>query len=79
MTTIPVTPDKPPVLEAIPVTPAVAKSIARPDAFDKAGTMGKGTTGKPANKGVRFRALKATRGPGRPRKTPRDVRNVKYF
>ena len=79
MTNIAVTPDKPPIPTDVPVTPAVAKSIARPDAFAKAGTMGKASTGKPASKGVRFRALKATRGPGRPRKTPRDIRDVRYF
>jgi hypothetical protein len=54
----------------------VAKSIARPDAFAKAGSMGKAST-KPT--GVRFRALKYQRGPGRPRKHARDVRNVLYY
>ena len=80
MTTIPVptTPTPPSAPAAInpAVTPAVAKSIARPDAFSKAGSMGK--TGSKSN-GMRFRALKSQRGPGRPRKHARDVRNVLYY
>lgn len=58
-----------------PENPTVAKSIARPDAFSKPGSMGKWSPGK----GVRFRALKATRGPGRPRKHPRDKRDIRYY
>jgi hypothetical protein len=38
--------------------------------------MGKGWA--PA-KGVRFRSLKVTRGPGRPRKKARDKRDVLYY
>ena len=76
MTTIPVpTTPQPPSAPAA-VNPTVAKSIARPDAFAKAGSMGKAST-KPA--GVRFRALKYQRGPGRPRKHARDARQVIYY
>ena len=77
MNTIPVKAPAVPLAVAVAVNPTVAKSVARPDAFSKPGTMGKATTGKPG--GVRFRALKATRGPGRPRKHARDVRDVQYF
>ena len=78
MTTIPVTTHAVPLSQAIAVNPAVAKSIARPDAFGKAGTMGKASPSGKAQ-GMRFRALKYQRGPGRPRKKARDVRDVQYF
>ena len=76
MTTIPVptTPQSPSAPVAVNAT--VAKSIARPDAFSKPGSMGKAST---KSAGVRFRALKYQRGPGRPRKHARDVRNVLYY
>jgi hypothetical protein len=78
MTTIPVKPAAVPLSQAVAVNPTVAKSIARPDAFSKAGTIGKAA---PAAKSqsMRFRPLKYQRGPGRPRKNPRDVRNVIYY
>lgn len=62
-----------------PLNPTVAKSIAKPDAFSKAGSMGKESGKWSPGKGVRFRALKATRGPGRPRKHPRDKRDIRYY
>ena len=76
MSDIPVTPPPPTLSARVPINPTVAKSIARPDAFAKAGSMGKAST-KPA--GVRFRALKYQRGPGRPRKHARDARAVIYY
>jgi hypothetical protein len=78
MTAIPVTTHAVPLTQAIAVNPAVAKSIARPDAFAKAGTMGKASPGS-KSQGMRFRALKYQRGPGRPRKNPRDIRQVIYY
>ena len=83
MTTIPVPPAPEKKVEAVAVNPAanptVAKSIARPDAFSKAGTMGKASAPAGKQQRMRFRALKYQRGPGRPRKNPRDVRNVIYY
>ena len=55
-----------------PIDP-VAKSIAKPHAFAKAGTD------KPANKGTRFRPLATNRPPGRQRKRKPDPRKVHYF
>lgn len=78
MNSIPVTTTPEGNSQPVAITPAVAKSIARPDAFAKAGTMAKSSApAKPA--GVRFRAIKYQRGPGRPRKNPRDVRDVLYY
>jgi hypothetical protein len=59
---------------APPVNATVAKSVARPDAFSKPGVEK-----AKAGKGVRFRALQYKRGPGRPRKHPRDRRDVQYW
>jgi hypothetical protein len=67
--TIPVIPPKPP-------PPGEHKSVVKPSAFSSPGSMGKGWA--PA-KGVRFRSLKVTRGPGRPRKKARDKRDVLYY
>lgn len=53
-----------------PVDP-VARSIAKPHAFSKPGTMGK--------QGTRFRPLAAKRSPGRPRTRKRDPRQVKFY
>lgn len=66
-------PEKKP--EGPAVNPTVAKSVARPDAFSKPGVEAKSKPGK----GVRFRALQYKRGPGRPRKHPRDRRDVQYW
>ena len=76
MTTIPVHTTPQPPSAPVAVNPAVAKSIARPDAFSKPGSMGK-TAAK--SNGMRFRALKYQRGPGRPRKHARDARAVIYY
>lgn len=51
---------------------AVARSIAKPDAFAKPAVIG-----KPSAK-VRVR-LTNQRPPGRPRKRPRDPRDVKFY
>ena len=53
----------------------VARSIAKPGAFSKPGTMAPAKQ----NKGVRFRPLVAKRGPGRRRLKPADPRSVKFF
>lgn len=60
------------------VNPTVAKSIERDSAFSKPGSMSASPKWSPA-KGVRFRSLKYQRPPGRPRKKPRDKRNVIYY
>lgn len=73
--TIPVPTSPRTVSQPVMVNAAVAKSIARPDAFSKAGTVSKTSVGK----GVRFRPLKYQRPPGRPRKHPRDKRDVIYY
>lgn len=54
----------------------VAKSIAKPGAFSKPGTMG--AKASPA-KGTRFRPLSAKRTPGRPRKHRKDPRSVEFY
>lgn len=77
MTTMPVKAPTVPLSVAVAVNPTVAKSVARPDAFSKAGTMGKASPGK--SQSMRFRPLKYQRGPGRPRKNPRDYRAVIYY
>jgi hypothetical protein len=59
------TPIKPPV-------DPVARSIARPDAFAKPGSLATG-------KGMRFRPLAVKRPPGRPRKHPEDKRHVTFY
>lgn len=51
---------------------AVEKSIAKPSAFAKAGTMGK-------KEGTRFRPLQTKRTPGRQRLRKPDPRKVHYF
>lgn len=53
----------------------VARSIAKPHAFAKAGTD------KPSSptKGTRFRPMQYKRPPGRPRKKPRDPRKVDFY
>jgi hypothetical protein len=66
-----------PLSVALATNPTVAKSIARPDAFAKPGTMGKAAAVK--SQGMRFRPLQYKRGPGRPRKNPRDVRSIIYY
>ncbi len=56
----------------------VARSIAKPDAFAKPASFSK--PGKATNdKGTRVRVMGWKRGVGRPRKTARDVRDVKFF
>lgn len=52
--------------------PVVEKSISRPSAFSKPGTMSTGNQ-------VRFRSLMPKRTPGRPRKHPKDKRIVTYY
>ena len=59
--------------------PTVAKSVSRPDAFSKPGSMAGSSKGWAPAKGVRFRPLSAKRGPGRPRKKPRDKRDIIYY
>lgn len=76
MTTIPIPPTYQPPSAPAAVNSTVAKSISRPDAFSKPGSMGKTST---KSAGVRFRALKYQRGPGRPRKHARDARDVQYY
>jgi hypothetical protein len=64
----------------VPLDPAVAKSIEKDSAFSKPGTMSKPHQGKGRpGKGMRFRALAVKREPGRPRKKPRDYRDVKFW
>lgn len=59
--------------QAVPITvDTVARSIAKPDAFAKPAVIG-----KPSAK-VRVR-LTNQRPPGRPRKRPRDPRDVKFY
>jgi hypothetical protein len=60
-----------------PHTAAVAKSVAKPDAFAKAGSMGHNQGKWAPGKGVRFRALHAKRTRGRPRKP--DDRYVNFY
>ena len=55
----------------------VARSIARPDAFAKPATIGK--PGSPTNRTTRVRTMDWKRGRGRPRKTPFDKRDVKFY
>lgn len=57
--------------------PTVAKSIAKPDAFGKAGSLGHKSGKWAPAKGVRFRSLHAKRERGRPRKP--DERFVKFY
>lgn len=59
-----------PHYDPLPIAPnpAVAKSVANPNAF-----------AKPGSTSVRFRATNEKRGPGRPRKHKRDRRDVIYF
>jgi hypothetical protein len=67
-------------LETPPMDPAVAKSIEKDSAFSKPGTMSKPHQGKGRpGKGMRFRPLSVKREPGRPRKKPRDYRDVKFW
>lgn len=58
-------------LEA-PVDP-VARSIAKPSAFSKPGSL------SDPKKGNRFRPLAVKKSPGRQRTKKRDPRNVHYF
>lgn len=53
------------------------QSAQRDGAFSKPGTTKSSSGWKPA-KGTRFRAT-AEKAPGRPRKRPRDKRNVQFF
>lgn len=60
----------------------VAKSIAKPGAFSKPGTLAPGKTSvnqRGAPKGTRFRPLAAKQPPGRPRKRKRDPRHVEFY
>lgn len=65
------TPTYPPVKKPEEQT-TVEKSIAKPHAFAKAGSD------KPSRT-MRFRPMKATRPPGRPRTRKRDPRQVKFY
>ena len=60
-----------------PEVDPVARSIAKPDAFAKPATMGK--PGQPTAKQTRVRTMDWKRGRGRPRKTLRDKRDVRFF
>lgn len=62
-----------PQLPKKPEDDPVAKSIAKPHAFAKAGTMGKAESPK-----TRFRPL-ATKGKVRQRKRKPDRRHVEFF
>lgn len=57
----------------------VARSIAKPDAFAKPASIGK--PGSPTNQkpNTRVRTMMWKRTIGRPRKTLRDPRKVKFF
>lgn len=68
------TPNYQPMKKVEPPLDPVARSIAKPSAFAKAGTMGT----KAAAKGPRFRPLATKATPGRPRKK-RDPRYVQYY
>jgi hypothetical protein len=61
---------------AIPINSAVARSLAKPDAFAKPGTVGKHSAAP--NTKVRVR-LTNQRARGRPRTRKRDPRNVHFF
>jgi len=65
------------ILKKEPEVDPVARSIAKPDAFAKPATMGK--PGQPTSKQTRVRTMDWKRGRGRPRKTLRDKRDVKFF
>lgn len=58
-----------------PVDP-VARSIAKPDAFMKPGSIGK--AGAPTNQ-TRIRPLNWKRTRGRPRIHPKDKRKIDFF
>lgn len=58
-----------------PIDP-VERSIAKPDAFAKPGTIGKTAA---QSKGTRIRTLGWKRGTGRPRIHPKDKRNVTFY
>jgi hypothetical protein len=65
--------------DTIPVkVDPVARSLAREDAFMKPGRVGHAKVGAPKGDRVRVR-LTNQRPPGRPRKRPRDPRDVKYW
>ena len=66
------TPKEPDIKKNAPVD-AVARSLARPDAFAKPATIGKSSS-----KGVRVR-LTNQRMPGRPKRKKRDYRDVKFY
>lgn len=70
-------PKYPPVIKKPEELDPVAKSIAKPGAFSKPGSM----DSKPghAPKGPRFRPLVAKRGPGRRRIHPKDPRSVEFY
>lgn len=51
----------------------VARSVAKPDAFTKPGTIGN------QSKPVRFRPLNWKQPRGRPRKHAKDYRDVTYY
>lgn len=68
-------PPKYPPVET-PANPTVERSISRPDAFSKPGSVGKPAAAK---QGTRFRPLAAKRTPGRPRKHRKDPRSVTFY
>lgn len=68
-----------PTVPKPPVDP-VARSIAKPDAFSKpASFTGKDKAKSAPSKNTRIRTMDWKRGKGRPRKMPRDPRDVKFF
>ena len=72
MTTIPVETYPPLKKETVPVQTAVERSLARPDAFSKPGTIG-----KPGSSKVRVRTTSGKiKGA---RKKNRDYRNVTFY
>lgn len=62
--------EKPKILRPEELNPTVAKSVAKPDAFTKPGTI--------SHAKVRFRPTNEKRM-GRPRKRKRDIRDVLYY
>lgn len=71
-------PPKYPLIKPPEELDAVAKSIAKPHAFAKAGTMGSKNVPH-GTKNVRFRPLTTKQPPGRQRKRKPDPRKVHYF
>ena len=68
-----------PTIQPKPPVDPVERSIAKPDAFMKPGSIGKSGFAKARTASTRVRPLGWKRGPGRPRKRAIDPRNVKFW